>query len=376
MSIQKIIRKSGVRYKVRIRDENGNQISKTFKRKYDAEQWERGRLQKRDLPEIGTQACLEMPFPELVELWLVNHVLPRIEPSTRTRYEQFLRDYILPKFKERTLGKITTVFIEKWFVWVHQNPANGRKLAPKTLNLILNCLRTILNYAVDRNFIHYNPCNPIKNLPIPEQAFDFWAADEIQTFLNATKNDTHYGVYLMALNTGMRLGEIVGLRWECVCLKEGRITVRYSWSHHEKRLKETKTKKIRHLPIGHALHQFLIAQKMKSRSPWVFEDANGERIHSSHFGYRIFDKACARALVRRIRVHDLRHTYASHFVMNGGDIYVLQKLLGHSTIQMTERYSHLSPAHLARARNVVSFEAVENEKVLEFLPQMSNKINS
>lgn len=74
--------------------------------------------------------------------------------------------------------------------------------------------------------------------------------------------------------------------------------------------------------------------------------------------YRQFRKFLKLAEVNQYyRIHDLRHTFASHFMMNGGDIYDLQKILGHSSLEMTQRYAHLAPEHLIQASNVVSFGA-------------------
>ena len=115
-------------------------------------------------------------------------------------------------------------------------------------------------------------------------------------------------------------------------------------------------------------------QKVKRHSGsaglWVFADelqsrhfANGVHLRCPrrHFADGVHRRACRDAEVRYIRFHDLRHTFASHFMMNGGELYTLQKLLGHHSVTMTERYAHLSPTYLDKARDVVSFGSpIEN----------------
>jgi len=95
---------------------------------------------------------------------------------------------------------------------------------------------------------------------------------------------------------------------------------------------------------------------------YVFIRTNGKPIAVQHI-YRTFTQAQCRAkLERHFRFHDLRHTFASHFMMNGGNLYDLQKILGHSNIEMTMRYAHLTPDHLVEAINIVNFGA-ENDNV-------------
>ncbi|MBI2519217.1 MAG: tyrosine-type recombinase/integrase [Bdellovibrio sp.] len=101
---------------------------------------------------------------------------------------------------------------------------------------------------------------------------------------------------------------------------------------------------------------------LKRKSDYVFVDELGRPVDPHHL-YRDFSKAQRRAsLERHFRFHDLRHTFSSHFMMNGGNLYDLQKILGHSRIEMTMRYAHLSPDHLASAINVVNFGAEEKMK--------------
>ncbi|MGZ3695749.1 MAG: tyrosine-type recombinase/integrase, partial [Bdellovibrionota bacterium] len=88
---------------------------------------------------------------------------------------------------------------------------------------------------------------------------------------------------------------------------------------------------------------------------FVFSDEAGNPVDAHHL-CRVFHRSQKKAgFSRLIRFHDMRHTFASHFMMNGGNIYDLQKLLGHSTLEMTQRYAHMSPDHLEKAIQIVSF---------------------
>jgi integrase len=149
----------------------------------------------------------------------------------------------------------------------------------------------------------------------------------------------------------MRLGELRGLKWDCIDLDRRQITVKRTYCEVDRCIKETtKGKNVRRIPINSALAEVLIALR----------PGGGEYVLTNvdfHHLYRTTKRLARCARVRPIRFHDLRHTFASNFMMCGGNIYDLQRILGHSTIKMTERYSHLSPEHLAGKTEILGYGA-------------------
>lgn len=120
----------------------------------------------------------------------------------------------------------------------------------------------------------------------------------------------------------------------------------------------TKSKRIRRIGInGHLEFELRKLKKQNSISEYVFFDKNNEPISPDHFSSRKFSVFLGKAKVRDLRFHDLRHTFASHYMMNGGNIYQLQHILGHSETNMTNRYAHLSGSHLVQAASTVGFSA-------------------
>ena len=351
MSIQKIKRKSGYVYRARVYV-RGKQVSSTFSRKIDAEEWERDKLRERDSPK----GCLpEMTFRKLYDKW-VRSTKNHLAKSTALRYEQLFRLYILPAFEDCLIQEIRTEDVDEWFNEVQ----DLYELAPKTLNHILNALKTVMHFAVSRRLLHFTPCTPIKSLPLNYDDFDFWSREEITDFLQSAKDDPNYGIYLCALNTGMRLGEILSLQWDMVALERRMITVARTWCTVDKQIKnETKGKRRRHVPINDPLMGWLVENR--SRDGLVF-GSRGVVLDPNHFNQNHFRPACVRYGVRTIRFHDLRHTYASHYIMNGGDPLRLQKILGHQDFKTTQRYTHLSPDYLRGAADFVSFEAPSEEE--------------
>jgi integrase len=200
------------------------------------------------------------------------------------------------------------------------------------------------------------PVSPSKDQSKGAREYEIWLADEIQDFLAATAESEYFPLYVAALNTGMRLNELVGLQWDRVDLRRSIIRVTRTWCLKSKKLKDvTKGRKSRTIPINRSLAPVLAELRLRGHKPWVFCDADGNRIESNTFTEQIFKPTCKRAGVKVIRFHDLRHTYASHFMMNGGDVFLLQQVLGHKDITTTQQYLHFAQEFLQEAAEVVEF---------------------
>jgi integrase len=157
--------------------------------------------------------------------------------------------------------------------------------------------------------------------------------------------------------TGCRRGEALGLRWCDVDLDRRILAVRRSYAG------PTKSGKHRTVPIAPPLADILRVHRASAAGDLVFPDASG-KMHSPNAKLEdVLFSALERIGHPRIRVHDLRHVFASHFVMSGGDIFTLQRILGHSSPQLTsDTYAHLSSGHMATAADRVSFAASEPAK--------------
>ncbi|MBA3071035.1 MAG: site-specific integrase, partial [Nitrospirae bacterium] len=147
-------------------------------------------------------------------------------------------------------------------------------------------------------------------------------------------------IAITALNTGMRKGEILGLTWDNLDLKHGFIL-----------LNVTKNGERREIPINDTLRGVLQGITRRLDIPYVFYDS----ITGKHYKdvKRSFKTALRRAGIKDFHFHDLRHTFASHLVMAGVDITTVSRLLGHKSLTMTLRYSHLAPSHMAKALDIL-----------------------
>ncbi|MHC4196901.1 MAG: site-specific integrase [Planctomycetota bacterium] len=181
----------------------------------------------------------------------------------------------------------------------------------------------------------------VKLLKEPPGRLRFLSKEECQALIEVCSPHLR-PIVVTALNSGMRKGEILRLRWEQVDLKHGFIL-----------LDITKNGERREIPINSTLRATLEAIPHGPKSEYVFVDRNGNPFKDVK---RSFRTACRRAGISDFRFHDLRHTFASHLVMGGVDITTVKELLGHKTLTMTLRYAHLAPSHKVNAVRVLEEE--------------------
>jgi integrase len=167
----------------------------------------------------------------------------------------------------------------------------------------------------------------------------FLTREECQALISQCRGVTR-DITVTALNSGMRKGEILGLKWDNVDLKHGFIL-----------LDKTKNGDRREIPIKDTLRSVLQGITRRLDVPYVFCDpVSGSPCQDVRAS---FASACKRAGITDFHFHDLRHTFASHLVMAGIDITTVRELLGHKTLTMTLRYAHLAPSHKVSAVDIL-----------------------
>lgn len=360
MSIHKRTRKNGHAWLVVITDQHGKQYSKTFQRKYDAEQWEiqqknklKGTTDRVELMRNSRKSLLE-----LCSYWFENHSLKVKTNSSSRRDDQIIRNQIEPTIGSLSIEALRPKSIEKWF---HELKESG--LAPKTANNCLSLLCKILKDGVRWNWLEDNPAKDVKPFKLNNDEPSFWNKKETTIFLDQVRNKHRqlYPVFALALYAGLRKGEIRGLLWDCVNLERKSIVVKRIYCDAEKSIvSRTKGKKDRRIPINEILLKVLIKQKVGNEGGHVIKEFDWAHPH------RLMKRLCREAGVTPIRFHDLRHTFASNLVMSGKPLYEVQKLLGHANYSTTEKYAHLSPDYLNGATDCLIFES--EEKLAEVIP--------
>jgi integrase len=249
-------------------------------------------------------------------------------------------------FKE-TIGEkpIDTITADNLQAIIDKAISSGKK--PATARLLKAFVRQVLNFAKDREL--YAKDNVAEKINIPK--FDnrrtrFLSIEEAQKLLNVLKerNIQVHDMAVFSMYSGARQGEVFSLCWENINFKTKFIT-----------LFDTKNNnKTRHVPLTEETEKLLKDLHKKDSRGLVFKTEARERFKNlpKVFLSAIDDLGLnnnVKDARQKVVFHTLRHTYASWLVMSGVDLYTVQKLMGHSTISMTERYSHLAPDHLKKA---------------------------
>lgn len=349
---------------------NGKVIkSPLFKRKTDCKLWlseKRSEKSKFKLFGENNKFHHKITIEQYSAQWLKTKEAQGVSRSTLNNYSRYVRIHIIPHFKGMDLKSIQKHHIESFQVKL-KNEHN-----PKGVNIIITGLKGLFREAVKEGYLLKNPCEFIKTLTSDNNHEVFWTTAEVDQFLKANYHHELYELFMVALNTGMRKGELAGLCYDRINFNENTITVTRTRDKYE--LKDrTKTKLKRVIPMNEITKATLLNlfKNRISGNNLVFLKKNGEPINPHHI-YRQFRSAQKAAnIVNLIRFHDIRHTFASQYVLGKGSIYDLQKFLGHTNIVMTQRYAHLSMEHLQSAMKGFSLGAIsfnqgstQNEVVL------------
>jgi integrase len=254
------------------------------------------------------------------------------KPSTVYAKRWLLRCHILPALGKTRLDAIGPPQIEDY-----KSAKVKEGLARKSINNHLACLGKMLHLAEEWGVIEHAP--KVRLFRVEQGPVRFLTFGETPRFLAAVPEGWRTFA-LVALKTGLRVGELLALKWDDLDLAAGRLIVRRTlWKGHEQSPKGGRSREV---PLSNDAVAALKAHR-HLRGPYVFcDDAGGRLTHS--MVKDVVPAACKRAaLAQRLTTHDLRHTFASHLVMRGVALKAVQELLGHATIEMTMRYAHLSP---------------------------------
>ncbi len=296
-------------------------------------------------------------FERFVPLWFERYVRVNNKPSEQRIKESILRMYLLPFFSGRLLGEIKNQDVE-----AYKSFALKKGISGKTVNNQLVVLGKLLRSAQEWGLSESVP--RIVRLKVTSQRLDYLSEDECRMILDRSTEPDWGLMILLAMRTGMRLGELLGLDWSDINFDLNLLTVRRSIV--EGIVGTPKNHRERHIPLTPGLREAL--WNARKSIGWVFRREDGKPLIHWH-ATTALRRVCRKVGLRRIGWHTFRHTFASHLAMKGIPLPVIQSLLGHSSITMTMRYAHLSPTalHSAIAR-LEEGEGVE----LSFGQQMGN----
>jgi integrase len=299
-------------------------------------------------------------FSEYGNQWLELHAKAHCKTSTYERYEQVFRIHLKPRFGSRPIDQIERDDLKRYF----SELATSKKYGLGTLRNIVATLRAILSEAVEEGLIEGNPASRLGKYAFGnarKRNIDFLTRGETASFLTAAKIHTpnRYPMFLTALRTGLRLGELLALRWEDIQFGDDFddpnrfILVRRNYTRGE--FTTPKNNRARRVDMSREVRRVLFElrdgmameafEKGVDFVPQlVFQSTTGGPLHGVNIYHREFLPCIEAAGLRRITFHALRHTYASHLIQAGASLTYVKEQMGHSSIQVTvDTYGHLVP---------------------------------
>jgi integrase len=317
----------------------GHRIHKQgFRSKRAAEAFERKKIDEIDLGLSGK--TVEITFKEYVDWWLNRRGY--LKPSTLRTYRSVLKNYT-DEIGYMTLGEITATMLAELV---------SRAGEPKTQLNHIALLRVFFKDAITYGFLLDSPAEKVNRPKIQKKEMHFLSPEECTRLIQATNGRTK-AIIELALLTGMRRGEIFGLKWGD--LKGEYIEVRRS-RYGGRDVSPKSPHSIRRIPLALSLKKDL--QSLDDGcSDYIFN------FNADNFVKRQFKPALKKAGVRRIRFHDLRHTFAALMISRGANPKFLQEVMGHESFSTTmNMYGHLYPTE---HREVI-------ESLTDLLPQESH----
>lgn len=302
----------------------------------------------------------------------------QVKESTWDSYRRNLDNHVLPAIGATPLQQVSTGHLNSLYrSLLGQGRRNrpGGGLSAKTVRNIHGTVSKVLTDAADRGLVSRNiatTARPPRPRKTAAKQIQFWTPEELSTFLEFVREDGLYALWHLAAMTGMRRGELLGLRWSDVDLDAKRISARQALVSVAYELHVTTPKshdaRVIDLDPGTVgvLRRHQDAQREKRPgdggrdSTMLFGKADGSTIHPDVIS-QMFEKAVKRSGVRRIRLHDLRHTHATIGLRAGVPVKVMSERLGHATPAFTlQQYAHVIPGMQAEAAEAIA-RLVANE---------------
>jgi integrase len=292
-------------------------------------------------------------FVEYAKTWIDVTVPATCKPSTVSSYKGLLDNHILPQFGPKPVNEINRLMVKNFLMGKYKS---GH--ASSTVGHMKSAISGVLNLAVDDEVIPANPTHRIGKIfrvkhiqdninPLDREELSIL----LETFVAHFPN--HYPLALLLARTGMRLGEAVALKWADIDFHGRFINVERGFSRGK--IETPKSGKSRRVDMSKQLANVLselkhrrkietVKKGWKKMPEWVFVSSLGTSLDINNWRRRIFDKALEKAGLRKVRIHDLRHTFASLLIQAGESLVYVRDQLGHHSIRVTvDIYGHLAP---------------------------------
>jgi integrase len=302
----------------------------------------------------------KITFADYGKKWLELHAKAHCKTSTFERYEQVFRIYLAPRFGSCPVDRIERDDLKRFF----SELATSKRHGLGTLRNIVATLRAILSEAVEEGLAEGNPASRLGKYTFGnarKRNIDFLTRNEAADFLAAARahSPIRFPMFLTALRTGLRLGELIALHWEdiqfganvddpnrFILVRRNYCRGEFATPKNHKSRRVDMSREVRRVLLelrdGMAMKAFERGEEFVPRL--VFPSSTGAPLDGINVYHRDFLPCVGAAGLRRITFHALRHSYASHLIQAGASLAYVKEQMGHSSIQVTvDTYGHLVP---------------------------------
>ena len=289
-----------------------------------------------------------------LEVWMENYAKVKLRPSTFKTSQGFLENHIKPQIGGIPLADLTSLDLQQFYKHLLDGGRVDRieakkkpkGLAPKTVRNIHQIISSALKLAVEQRLIARNPADGCALPKAERKEMQTLPVEQLTSFLREAKDSGVFALYYIDLTTGLRRGELLGLKWSDIDLEKGDLRVQRQIGRIDGKIIEMplKTKNAyRTLPLSADAISVLKKQKCKvGNSEWVFPSPTGGPM-SPDSVLHMLQRVLKRAGLPKVRFHDLRHTFATLALQNGVDIKTVSGMLGHFSAGFTlDTYAHVT----------------------------------
>ena len=334
--------------------ERKQKCKRGFATKKEAQAWEREFLMQK-------QADVTMSFESFVSLY-EKDVKPKLKLNTWLTKESIIQKKILPYFKKRKLSEITAKDVIDWQNEIRSlTDSKGKPYSTTYLKTVHNQLSALFNHAIKYYGLQSNPAAKAGNMGSEERKeMLFWTKAEYLKFADAMMDKPiSYYAFEMLYWCGIREGELLALSASDFDFTNSTVTISKSYQRLKGQdvITTPKTKKSNRVI---KMPQFL-CEEMQDYIKMFYSAEDDDRIFpiSKHYLHSEMDRGCKETGVKRIRIHDLRHSHISLLIDMGFTALAIADRVGHESIDITYRYAHLFPTRQTEMAEKLNFERIE-----------------
>ena len=337
-------------------DDKGNPKTKSVLAHTKGECVEKLEKLKEECGRTAEKLKPDMPFGEWIDFWYQYFSSPKLRPTTQATYENRIYGHIIPSIGKIPLSKLTQNDLQQFYAKLKRT---GRKVNVELKGtgvsdrMVRSChalCRSSLEKAVEEGLITRNPSIGCKLPPKKNGEMKVLTQTEIIRLLNQAYDEGYYEMFLLELTTGMRRGEILGLKWRDLNLETGELNIKRQLTTKGISVPKTKSS-IRTILLPPDMLELLREMKKTAKYDWIFPSPvkEGEPRNPTAITKR-FRLMLERAHCKHVRFHDLRHTFATMALENGMDVKTLSAIIGHVSSETTLNiYSHVTDTMKAQA---------------------------